>query len=316
MDRPILKCLAGALALVILSSAAPASAARFSRSLTRGAEGPDVKELQVRVAGWFPNARQERLRIGGRFNWKTERALKTFQRAERLTVDGVAGPEVYEALKRLADGDDSTKHFDWSEFDQNYNSRCSAKANKYAGTFKGGPLPRVKVRENVRRLMWRLEALRARGHGKPIGINSGFRSTPYNKCIGGASLSQHLYGNAADLRVVGANNRRTRDLARSGQFYGVGCYSVFTHNHLDLRLENHDLGAAQYWWWPEQDSRGRDLADDGRPCWGEVASKRAAAGMLNALRASDPAGASVVPTLEEVARFKAQAEPFFHGLAD
>jgi hypothetical protein len=164
--------------------------------------------------------------------------------------------------------------------------------------------------------MWRLEALRARGGGKPIGINSGFRSIPYNKCIGGASLSQHLYGNAADLRVVDANNRRTRDLARAGQFYGIGCYSGFTHNHLDLRLENQNLGAAQYWWWPKQDSRGRDLADDGLPCWGESAHRRIVAGLLNGMRASDPEGASIIPDLDEVARFKEEGEPFFHGFAD
>ena len=164
--------------------------------------------------------------------------------------------------------------------------------------------------------MWRLEALRARGGGKPIGINSGFRSTPYNKCIGGASLSQHLYGNAADLRVVDANNRRSRDLARAGQFYGISCYSGFTHNHLDLRLENRNLGAALYWWWPKQDSRGRDLADDGLPCWGETAHKRVVTNLINVLRASDPEDASIIPDLEEVARFKQEGEPFFHGLAD
>ena len=307
---------AATLVLLGFGSAVPAVAGPFSRPLKKGSEGPDVRELEIRIAGWLRNARQARLKIGGDFGHRTYRAVKSFQKAKGLKVDGVAGPQVFDALEKMESKDGSTKHFEWDEFDQNYNSRCGNKANKFAGTFKGGPLNPQKVRENVRHLMWRLEALRARGGGKPIGINSGFRSVPYNKCIGGASLSQHLYGNAADLRVVDANNRYTRDLARSGQFYGIGCYSGFTHNHLDLRLENGDLGAAQYWWWPEQDSRGRDLADDGLPCWGETAHKRAVASLISSMRASDPADASVIPSVDEVQRFKSEGEPFFHGLAD
>jgi hypothetical protein len=315
MSRSRLKVVAAALVLLTAWSVAPVAAAPFSRRLKKGVEGPDVTELEVRIAGWLKNSRQARLRIGGNFGHRTYRALKSFQKAKHLTVDGVAGPEVFQALQKMESKDRSTTHFEWDEFDQNFNDRCGNKANKFAGTFKGGPLPVTRVRENVRRMMWRLEALRARGGGKPIGINSGFRSIAYNRCIGGASLSQHLYGNAADLRVVDANNRRTRDLARSGQFYGIGCYSGFTHNHLDLRLENRDLGAAQYWWWPEQDSKGRDLADDRLPCWGEAVRERVAA-VITAVRASDPADASVVPPLEEVERFESEGEPFFDGLAD
>ena len=200
---------AAALVLLGLGSAVPAVAGPFSRPLKKGSEGPDVRELEIRIAGWLRNSRQARLRIGGDFGHRTYRAVKSFQKAKHLKVDGVAGPQVFAALEKMESKDGSTKHFEWDEFDQNYNSRCGRKANKFAGTFKGGPLKPQKVRENVRHLMWRLEALRARGGGKPIGINSGFRSVPYNKCIGGASLSQHLYGNAADLRVVDANNRYT-----------------------------------------------------------------------------------------------------------
>jgi zinc D-Ala-D-Ala carboxypeptidase len=35
--------------------------------------------------------------------------------------------------------------------------------------------------------------------GKPIKVNSGFRSPKVNAKIGGVSTSQHLYGKAADL---------------------------------------------------------------------------------------------------------------------
>ena len=49
-------------------------------------------------------------------------------------------------------------------------------------------------------LMAELEKLRAYG-GFTIHINSGYRTPSYNKKIGGASHSQHIYGTAADIVV-------------------------------------------------------------------------------------------------------------------
>lgn len=36
-------------------------------------------------------------------------------------------------------------------------------------------------------------------YGKPITVNSGYRSAALNKAVGGASTSQHLSGQAADI---------------------------------------------------------------------------------------------------------------------
>lgn len=49
-------------------------------------------------------------------------------------------------------------------------------------------------------LMEKLEKLRAYG-GFTIHINSGYRTPAYNRKIGGASHSQHIYGTAADISV-------------------------------------------------------------------------------------------------------------------
>ena len=49
-------------------------------------------------------------------------------------------------------------------------------------------------------LMSMLEKLRAYG-GFTVHINSGYRSPAYNRKIGGASKSQHIYGTAADIIV-------------------------------------------------------------------------------------------------------------------
>jgi len=47
----------------------------------------------------------------------------------------------------------------------------------------------------------------ARDHfGKPIHINSGFRSLDLNRTIGGASNSQHTKGEAADIELIGGDN--------------------------------------------------------------------------------------------------------------
>ena len=53
---------------------------------------------------------------------------------------------------------------------------------------------------NLKRLCTWLEVLRLRA-GNPIRINSGYRSPPLNKKIGGAAKSNHLTGCAVDIRV-------------------------------------------------------------------------------------------------------------------
>jgi len=310
----------GLILLAVVASgvlAAPAHAYDFTRPLAEGDTGDDVAALQMRIAGWLARADQRRLRLSGTFDGKTKNALISFQKHYGLDADGIAGQATFDVLASLEDPDGSTVHFEWTEFVQNHNSRCSDAANKYAGTFKGGKVPRETVRRNVQRLMWRLEALRAKGGDKPIGINSGFRSVAYNDCIGGASLSQHLYGTAVDMRVSDGDNRETRDHARHSQFQGIGCYSGFTHNHLDLRLDNAELPEAHYWWWPEQNSKGHDLAEDGKACWGETTEqKRAASAFLIAVRAATPGVGSYIPSLTEVTAFKGAGEPMFHGLGD
>jgi len=55
---------------------------------------------------------------------------------------------------------------------------------------------------NLRRLAAFLEALRA-FLGKPITINSAYRSPEVNAAIKGSKTSQHCHGTAADIRVAG-----------------------------------------------------------------------------------------------------------------
>lgn len=71
--------------------------------------------------------------------------------------------------------------------------------------------------------------------GKPVTINSGYRTPDYNRKLDGATYSQHLFGTAADISVSGVSPAAVADYAetllpKSG---GVGRYDSFTH--VDVR---------------------------------------------------------------------------------
>lgn len=253
-----------------VSITAPAHAYPFHSTLSRGDDGPAVRALQIRVAGWYAHGTHRRLRPSSHYGGRTAAGVRRFQRMHGLAVDGVAGPQTFAALNRLQGSHGSTKHFSWAEFAQHRSRSCSRRANRYARTFKGGEVGHRQVRRNVKRVMWRLEALRAKEGGHPIVIDSGFRSVPYNRCIGGASRSQHLYGTAADIQVPEISAHALRKAARRAGFSGIACYRALPHTHLDLRRENAALSKQRSWWWPQRDHKRRDLTTDGKPCRGET----------------------------------------------
>ena len=67
--------------------------------------------------------------------------------------------------------------------------------------------------------------------GKPVTINSAYRTPARNKQIGGATLSQHLYGTAADIVVKGVTPKKVAKyvetlMPKNG---GIGIYSWGVH---------------------------------------------------------------------------------------
>lgn len=72
--------------------------------------------------------------------------------------------------------------------------------------------------------------------GKPVIINSGYRSAAYNATIKNAARnSQHVQGKAADIRIVGVTPAKVAQIAECflGSSGGIGIYSTFTH--VDVR---------------------------------------------------------------------------------
>lgn len=69
--------------------------------------------------------------------------------------------------------------------------------------------PSEEVKKNLGDLVFHiLDPLRA-AYGKPIKVNSGYRSPALNKAVGGVATSDHLTGRAAD--IVGTPNTKAEN---------------------------------------------------------------------------------------------------------
>jgi len=77
-------------------------------------------------------------------------------------------------------------------------------------------------------LLLMLEKIR-RHFDRPVTINSACRCARHNQAVGGGARSQHLYGRAADIKVVGVSPHVVADYAETLNPGGLGRYSTFTH---------------------------------------------------------------------------------------
>lgn len=79
---------------------------------------------------------------------------------------------------------------------------------------------------------------KVRNHfGKAVNITSGYRTDTYNKKVGGANYSQHLYGNAADIYITGVEPKEIYDYLNNEypNSLGLGKYASFVH--VDVRIK-------------------------------------------------------------------------------
>lgn len=97
----------------------------------------------------------------------------------------------------------------------------------------GAPFP-LEVIRNLKKLADNLEVIRAE-IGKPIKINSGYRSPEHNAKVGGVKDSLHLTGKASDIVVSRMNSfelgQVIERLIQQGKIKqgGLGIYPNFVH---------------------------------------------------------------------------------------
>lgn len=82
-----------------------------------------------------------------------------------------------------------------------------------------------------------LEELREK-IGRPLTINCAYRSALHNARVGGAPMSEHKFGRAADIRCAKSERMDLLLAARAVGFTGLGFYDTFLHV---------DIGSKRTW---------------------------------------------------------------------
>lgn len=167
-----------------------------------------LREIGFKVAG-------RQIEVDGRLGPQTKRATTCFQfgwTPTKLATDGIPGPLTLTALEQSAAwGQRPSEHFRFLEFASRGNGEIWID----------------------RELVLKLEQLRE--VTGPVFIASGYRDPSYNRSIGGAKASQHLYGRAVDpkfTRHVGLDEVRAL-----GLFSGIGHRPAVGNRveHVDIR---------------------------------------------------------------------------------
>lgn len=192
----------------------------WGRTLSQGATGEDVRQLQIRVSG-YPGFGAV-LALDGDFGPATRSAVIRFQQAWGLAADGIAGPQTFNRIYSLQDDDCTTIHFTYAEL-----NHCNS-------DWSGGAVSAATARANARINMWKLEALRHALGDVPINVSSGFRSVACNNAAGGSSTSRHLFGDAVDLVGSPSLCRLAQQARNHGwrEILGPGFPDHGDHTHL------------------------------------------------------------------------------------
>lgn len=111
-----------------------------------------------------------------------------------------------------------SKNFDYREFEES----ATAKAHHMVNVIKSSV-----VRDSIKSLVLNvLQPLRDRA-GKPLHVNSGYRSRQLNEFVGGVETSQHRKGEAAD--IAAENPLELARLASDLPFDQMIIYPTFVH---------------------------------------------------------------------------------------
>jgi len=124
--------------------------------------------------------------------------------------------------------------FAWHKFRARMDQRLSKNFSLDEFKSKDGAETPPDVLENLQKLAKNLEVIRAE-IGKPIKINSGYRSPAHNKAVKGEKNSFHVKGKAADIVVTGLTPTQLAAIIfklieeKKISHGGVGIYPTFVH---------------------------------------------------------------------------------------
>jgi len=111
----------------------------------------------------------------------------------------------------------------------------------------------------------KLQSLRS-ALGKPLIVNSAYRSPEHNKRVGGAKASKHLEGTAFDISMANHDPAAFIAAARKAGFKGIGTYPRSNFVHIDT-------GPARTWGDPFP-ARSSAFAPDTAPAREKLAESR------------------------------------------
>ena len=147
--------------------------------------------------------------VDGEWGSMSRAACTAFQRTVDITPDGHGGPETDKYLKKAV-ADDAFKtqpvgedkpatgtFWDEIEFFTREEFRCQC-GGKYCNGFPAEPKEQlVRIADQLRRNL-----------GVPVSVISGLRCERWNAIQGGVANSQHMYGEAMDVRAQGKSQAR------------------------------------------------------------------------------------------------------------
>ena len=122
----------------------------------------------------------------------------------------------------------------WQKFRGRMDQRLSKNFTLDEFASKDGAQTPTEILENLRSLAKNLQVIRDE-IGKPIKINSAYRSPEHNKAVGGVKNSMHVKGKAADIVVTGLTPTQLAAIIfmlieqKKIKQGGVGIYPNFVH---------------------------------------------------------------------------------------
>jgi len=208
-------------------------------SLRIGHKGETVKTLQNQLNGLGYSLTED-----GVFGYTTLLAVRDFQKQKGLTPDGIVGAgtmaQVLLVLGTIKKPE--TEHFKMSDFISPADADTEKSGIPYA------------CFENLQTLMEQLEKVRKKLNGHDLVIRSGYRSPRFNRVVGGAGGSMHVFAKAADIFVRNyvltaceLGQLIMADASLKSLFGGIGLGST-KNVHVDIRAVN-DPKKPVIWWY-------------------------------------------------------------------